>query len=131
MKLGWAIYYVPDVAQTLAFYVKAFGCVQGMMTEGGEFGTLQTGETTLAFCAESFLEADGGFSFAPMRPDKPLPAFEIAFVTEDVEGAYKHAVAAGAISLIAPKEKPWGQVVAYVRDLNGFQVEICSPMGGG
>jgi hypothetical protein len=27
-------------------------------------------------------------------------------------------------------EKPWGQVVAYVRDLNGYLVEICTPMAG-
>jgi hypothetical protein len=27
-----------------------------------------------------------------------------------------------------PKQKPWGQTVGYVHDLNGFLVEICSPM---
>jgi hypothetical protein len=27
-----------------------------------------------------------------------------------------------------PKIKPWGQVVAYVRDLDGFLIEVCSPM---
>lgn len=128
MKLGYAIYYVPDVAATLAFYEAAFGLERGMLSEGGEFGTLCTGETLLSFCAESFLEGDG-FAFAPMRPEHALPAFEIAFVTPDVAGAYAKAVAAGAKPLLAPKEKPWGQIVAYVRDLNGFQVEICSPMG--
>jgi lactoylglutathione lyase len=25
-----------------------------------------------------------------------------------------------------PKKKPWGQTVAYVRDLDGFLVEICT-----
>lgn len=24
----------------------------------------------------------------------------------------------------------WGQTVAYVADLNGFVVELCTPMGG-
>lgn len=128
MKLGWVIYYVADVSATLAFYESAFGCSRGMVSPGSEFGTLQTGETTLAFCAEAFLDADG-FAFERMRKGKPLPAFEIAFVTEDVEGAYRKAVAAGAAPLVEPKAKPWGQVVAYVRDLNGFHVEICSPMG--
>jgi YD repeat-containing protein len=28
-----------------------------------------------------------------------------------------------------PKTKPWGQVVAYVRDKDGFLIEICTPMG--
>jgi len=27
-----------------------------------------------------------------------------------------------------PETKPWGQTVAYVRDRNGFLVELCSPM---
>lgn len=128
MKLGWVIHYVPDVAATLSFYEAAFGCKRGMSSEGAEFGTLQTGETTLAFCAERFLAADGAFAFTPMRPSMQPQASEIAFVTSDVAGAFAKAVAAGATPLLAPKAKPWGQVVAYVRDLNGFQVEICSPM---
>jgi len=49
-------------------------------------------------------------------------------VTEDVAGAYARAVAAGAMPLMPPKEKPWGQIVSYVRDCNGFLVEICSPV---
>jgi len=127
MKLGWVIYYVPDVAATIAFYEVAFGCSRGMLTPEAEFGTLDTGGTTLAFCAESFLAGDD-FAFEPMRPGKALPAFEIAFVSEDVASAYERAVAAGAVPLVPPKAKPWGQIVSYVLDLNGFQVEICSPM---
>jgi hypothetical protein len=30
---------------------------------------------------------------------------------------------------VPPTVKPWGQTVSYVRDLDGFLVEICSPMG--
>lgn len=56
-------------------------------------------------------------------------AFEIGLVTTDVAAAFKKAIAAGAVSVSEPKTKPWGQTVAYVRDLNGFLVEICSPIG--
>ncbi|WP_083994044.1 hypothetical protein [Gelidibacter algens] len=28
-----------------------------------------------------------------------------------------------------PKQKPWGQIVAYIRDLDGFLIEICTSMG--
>lgn len=98
------------------------------MMPGGEFGTLNTGETTLAFCAESFL-AEDDFTFERMRPGNALPAFEIAFVSEDVAASYEKAVKAGAVPLIPPKSKPWGQIVSYVRDINGFQIEICSPVG--
>jgi lactoylglutathione lyase len=48
-------------------------------------------------------------------------------VTEDVAGAFAVAVKAGADPVAKPKQKPWGQLVAYVRDPNGFLVEICSP----
>ena len=37
-------------------------------------------------------------------------------------------VRAGGTVLEAPKSKPWGQVVAYVRDIDGFLVEVCTPM---
>ena len=43
--------------------------------------------------------------------------------------AYDTAVAAGAKSVSKPEKKPWGQTVAYVRDNNGFLVELCTPMG--
>jgi hypothetical protein len=29
-----------------------------------------------------------------------------------------------------PEQMPWGQTVAYVADLDGFLVELCTPMGG-
>ena len=38
------------------------------------------------------------------------------------------ALAAGATAVRAPAKKPWGQIVSYVRDNNGFLVEICSPV---
>jgi len=28
-----------------------------------------------------------------------------------------------------PVAKPWGQVVSYVRDVNGFLVELCTAVG--
>jgi uncharacterized glyoxalase superfamily protein PhnB len=57
------------------------------------------------------------------------PGIEVGFVTEAVAQHYERAVAAGATPVLAPVAKPWGQLVSYVRDNNGFLVEICSPMG--
>ena len=67
--------------------------------------------------------------FHRTRPGEVPPGMEIALVTDDVAAAFEKAVAAGALPLMPPKEKPWGQVVGYVRDLNGALVELCSPMG--
>lgn len=47
---------------------------------------------------------------------------------DNVDAAFQRALIAGAVSLKEPTKKPRGQIVSYVRDLNGFLVEICSPM---
>ena len=41
---------------------------------------------------------------------------------------FDKAVAAGATPISKPQKKAWGQTVSYVRDLNGFLVELCSEM---
>jgi lactoylglutathione lyase len=53
---------------------------------------------------------------------------EIGFVVEDVTEAFNCAVEAGAVTIVQPKIKPWGQTVAYARDLNGVLISINSPM---
>jgi uncharacterized glyoxalase superfamily protein PhnB len=57
------------------------------------------------------------------------PAFEITFVTDDIDTAFKQAVEAGAIVVKEPTSKPWGQIVGYVRDINGYLVELCTKVG--
>ena len=54
--------------------------------------------------------------------------YEIVFVTEDVEAAYRRAIENGALQVNLPETKPWGQTVGYVRDMNGALIEIASPM---
>jgi uncharacterized glyoxalase superfamily protein PhnB len=55
-------------------------------------------------------------------------AVEVALVTPDVQAAYERAVKAGALPARPPKQKPWGQTVAYVRDRDGVLVELCTPI---
>ena len=124
MRFGYTIVYVDDVAATIAFYEKAFGQQRGMVA-GDEFGELKTGETKLGFAAKKMLHGEGQFA----SPEGKVLGVEIAFVTGDVQKAYDTAVAAGAKSVSKPEKKPWGQIVAYVRDNNGFLVELCTPTG--
>ncbi len=130
MKLGYTILYVASVADTLAFYERAFGLERGMATDANEYGELKTGATTLAFAAAPFVRGLHPVGFEDAAPGNTAPAMEIGLVTEDVEGAFVRAVDAGAAAVKPPARKPWGQLVGYVRDNNGFIVEICSPMGG-
>ena len=130
MKLGYTILYVASVPDTIAFYVAAFGLAPGMVADTGEYGELKTGDTTLAFAANSFVATLTGTAIEVAAPDKAAPPFELAFVTDDVDGAFDTAVAAGAVVVKRPERKPWGQQVGHLRDSNGFLIEICSPVEG-
>ena len=129
MKFAHTILYVPDVASAVEFYEKAFGFERGFVHESGEYGELKTGETTLSFASLTLapFNIEGGVT--PSNPAHPPPAFEVAFSTDDVAAAFARATAAGAIAASPPKQKPWGQTVACVRDLNGNLVELCTPIG--
>ena len=130
MKLGYTILYVTSVADTLAFYERAFGLERGMVTETGEYGELRTGGTTLAFAANSFAKGITDVPFEAAALDKAAPPVELGLVTDGVDADFDRAVSAGAVAVKRPERKPWGQLVGYVRDNNGFLVEICSPMAG-
>jgi len=71
-----------------------------------------------------------GGQYQKADPNAAPLGIELAFVTDDVAAAYAKAVAAGAIPIKPPIEKPWGQVVAYVRAKDGSLIELCSPIGG-
>ena len=104
MHFGYSIIYVASVPETLAFYDKAFGLQTGFLHESELYGELKTGATTLAFAADE--------------------------MATDPESAFDKAVSAGAVAVTASQEKPWGQIVGYLRDNNGCLAEICSPVGG-
>ncbi|MEX3009168.1 VOC family protein [Hoeflea sp. TYP-13] len=128
MQLGYVILYVPDVAQAMAFYEDAFGLSVRFVDDSGTYGEMATGATKLAFASEE-LAASHGFDFEPQSPGRRPAAFEIAFVTQDVQAGFAKAIGNGARALTEPKLMSWGQWVSYVADLNGYTVEICSPTG--
>jgi lactoylglutathione lyase len=125
MQFGYVIIYVADIEKTVAFYERAFGLKRRFVHESGAYAELETGATALAFVSESMLSTTG-HHFRPNRQEDTPAGAEIAFVVEDVPGAFEHAVAAGALPHAEPEQKPWGQTVSYVRDNNGFLVELCS-----
>lgn len=128
MRLGYIIIHVPDVWAAIGFYENAFGLMRRFIAESGEYGELDTGTTALGFASEALI-ATHGVTPTPNRTDRNPAGAEIAFITDNVDAAYAKALAAGAAASMAPAGKPWGQTVAYVRDLNGFLVELCTPMG--
>ena len=128
MKFAYTILYVRDVARSLAFYEAALGQQRRFLLDSGMYGELETGSTTLSFAAESLAQSNIPGGFQPADPSRKPGASEVGFTTSDVSAAYERALAAGAVAVAAPKTKPWGQVVAYVRDPDGHLIDICTPM---
>jgi lactoylglutathione lyase len=129
-RFGYTILYVADVAASLDFYERALGQRRRFMHESGQYAELDTGPTALALAAHELAAANVPGLYRPERRAGAQPTFEVCFVTDDVQGAFDRATAAGAEPVTEPHTKPWGQDVAYVRDLDGNLVEIASPAGG-
>ncbi|MEG0850139.1 MAG: VOC family protein [Flavobacterium sp.] len=128
VKFGYTILYVENVEKAISFYENAFGFSRKFVSPENDYGELFTGETTISFASkklavqnlkEGFIESD--------LNNKPF-AFELGFITDNVAELVQKAISFGAVLETSPKEKPWGQVVAYVRDLDGFLLEICTPV---
>ncbi len=129
IKFAYTILYVKDVERSISFYEKAFGFKRKFIAPGNEYGELLTGETTLSFAAVSLAKTNLSEGFIESTAGGKPFGIEIGFTTEKVEQVYKDAVKAGAIAVEKLKTKPWGQDVAYVKDPDGFLIEICTPMG--
>lgn len=125
MKLAYTLIYVDDVEKTMNFYSKAFGLEAGFLHESKQYGEMKTGATKLGFVQHETAESHG-FEYEKISRTRKAQGFEIGFVVDDVEKAFKRAVEFGAMPSSQPTHKPWGQVVSYVRDCNGLLVEICS-----
>lgn len=127
MKFGYTILYVKDVPRAVAFYEDAFGLDRKFVHEAGLYAEMNTGATTLAFAAFGLAKSNLPCGFRENHLEEPPSGFEIALVTDDVPAAYERALAAGAAAVSPPASKPWGQVVAFLRDKDGIVVELCSP----
>ena len=128
IKFAYTILYVQDVEKTISFYERAFGLKRTFVVPGNSYGELATGATTLSFASIKQASSNLKDGFAESDLKKKPQAFEIAFTANDVEKVYKHAIKEGAIAEAPATVKPHGQTVAYVRDPDGFLIEICTPI---
>jgi catechol 2,3-dioxygenase-like lactoylglutathione lyase family enzyme len=128
VKFGYTILYVENVEESISFYENAFGFSRKFITPENDYAVLVTGETTLSFASKELAAQNlkDGFIESTLE-DKPF-AIEIGFITEDVTETVQKATSFGAVLVKEPTQKPWGQIVAYIRDLNGFLIEICTEM---
>ena len=128
IKFSYTILYVKDVTKAISFYEQAFGFKRKFIAPGNEYGELITGETVLSFAAVQLAKTNLSAGFIESSADNKPFGIEIGFTTENVEEVFNNAVKAGALAVEKSKVKPWGQTVAYVKDFDGFLIELCTPM---
>jgi len=128
INFAYTILYVQDPTQSITFYERAFGFSRKFISPDNDYGELGTGNTTLSFAAVKLANANLSKGFTESSIGNQPFGMEIAFATPDVEAVFAAAIKAGATAVEKAKTKPWGQTVAYVRDPDGFLIEICTPM---
>jgi uncharacterized glyoxalase superfamily protein PhnB len=124
VRSGFPILKTDDLPRLVRFYREAFDAVRtyGFPAPDDEsrdvFVILRLGESTLAIGRE--LDIGGGESQAALW-----------FYVDDLDEATRRAHAAGATIVAPPQEMPWGEIVAQVRDPDGFLVYLgAGPAGG-
>ncbi|XP_047333492.1 uncharacterized protein LOC124937021 [Impatiens glandulifera] len=127
---AYTVVYVKDVAKSVTFYANAFGYAVRRLDDNNKWGELESGQTTIAFTPIHQRETDDrtGEVQLPHSQRERNPV-EVCFDYPDVDLAYKRAVDNGALPVSAPEEKPWGQKVGYVRDIDGIVVRMGSYVG--
>jgi lactoylglutathione lyase len=129
-EFKYTILYVKDVIATVEFYEKAFGLERGFITPEEDYGEVNTGNTTLSFANIELGNSNIKSGFVTSTKDTKPFGVEFAFVTENIEQTWDQAIEAGATVLEEIETKVWGQKVGYLKDPNGFLLEICTPMQG-
>lgn len=129
VTFGYTILYVSDVTKSITFYEKSFGFERKFITPENDYGELETGQTTIAFASIALAHTNlkNGFIVNNLT-QKPF-AMELGLVSDQVNEIIRLAEQNGATIVSEPQQKPWGQTVAYLRDIDGFLIEICTPMG--
>jgi len=128
MKYAYTILYVEDVEKTILFYENAFGFKKKFITPEGDYGELISGETTIAFASHNLGNSNFKKGFEKSSLNKSPFGIEMAFTTENIESDFKKAIVEGATEFEPIYQKPWGQKVGYLRDINGFLIEVCTPI---
>jgi hypothetical protein len=96
---------------------------KGRLADQEVYGEMLGGDVKLQFVQEEFARRYVS-DFLPNRLERPAAGVEIGFLFEDVTAAYHRAIDAGCTSLAAPEKRPWGPIIAFVRDDEGVLVEM-------
>src|SRR5215813_1838601 len=114
---------VPDVHAEVAFLQQALGAsgqVFGLGTQGGFHGEYQIGESMIMV---------GGGGAGSAWKGNAFPG-SIHLYVADVDAVYQQALQAGATSLYAPMDQPYGDRECGIRDVGGNQWFLGTRLSG-
>jgi lactoylglutathione lyase len=109
---AFPIFYAQDVARAVDFYRSAFGFELAFRWPA------QGDELEFAFLR---LEPLGiGIAREPLADEQ----FQLCIYTDDVDAAAERLRAAGAEEVQPPTDQPWGERLAFFRDLDGHLLHV-------
>ena len=120
----YVILIVKDLDRSLRFYTGVLGLKLGHRS--GDYAQLDTGATRLALYTRSAMAKTLGMSLESAALN--APGFEIGFKVIDVDATFSELVARGALPLVSPTNRFWGQRTAYVRDPDGHLIELAQEL---
>jgi lactoylglutathione lyase len=120
----YVVLIVNDLDRALAFYTELLGLKLGHRS--GDYAQLDTGRTRLALYTRGALTKT--LNMPLERPAANAPGFEIGFKVADVDSAFADLVARGALPVCPPADRFWGQRTAYMRDPDGYLVELAQDL---
>ena len=123
--LDYVVLIVTDLERSLAFYKGPLGLALRHRAE--QFAQLETGTTRLALYSRDAMARTLGSALE--APALAAPSFELGFKVDDCDAAFADLVAAGAVPAAEPRTRPWGQRTAYVRDPDGYLIELAQDLG--
>jgi len=127
MKLtapDYVILIVENLDRALDFYTGILGLRLGHRS--GDYAQLDTGITRLSLYTRKAMAQMLGMSLE--APAANAPGFEIGFKVTDVDAVFGELVARGALAVVPPTDRFWGQRTAYVRDPDGHLVELAQDL---
>jgi uncharacterized glyoxalase superfamily protein PhnB len=111
---------VTGSAAFLDFVKRAFDAREGEITRGPD-GTIGHGEIWIG---DSLIEV------SEARPEWPARPCAVHLYGPDTDGLYEQAIAAGAKSLVAPKDEPYGDRAAAAQDPHGNHWYLATRLKG-
>ncbi len=129
MQLGapsYVVLIVADLERSLRFYVELLGLRLGH--RAGPYAQLDTGTTRVALYERSAMEETLALTLQP--PSEDAPSFELGFKVSDVDAIFSELVDMGARPVMPPSDRGWGQRSAYLRDPDGYLIEVVQDLAG-